>query len=278
MTLYDMLTNKFKFTLTVEGEEKTMTREELMTHVRSSNPDMREAAYKEMYRVYSEQGTVLGQIYSYRVRDWANEQVQLRHFDSPIAVRNLENDIPDDVVDTLLNVIATETEVFHRYFNLKAKWLGVSKLRRCDIYAPLNSSEKKVDYGEAVDLVLDTLSNFSPKVGVQAKRVFDEKHIDSAVQEGKRGGAFCASIFPEITPYVLMNYTGDVRDVATLAHELGHAIHSMLASDHSMFTFHSALPLAETASVFSEMLLTDRLLAEEKDPSVRPRFVGNSPG
>ncbi|MCK6540397.1 MAG: M3 family metallopeptidase, partial [Anaerolineales bacterium] len=101
------------------------------------------------------------------------------------------------------------------------------------------------------------------------RRVFDQNRLDSEVRKGKQGGAFCASINPEDTPFVLMNYTGRARDVATLAHELGHAIHAMLASHHSVFTFHSSLPLAETASTFGEMMLTEKLLAGETDEAVR---------
>ncbi len=269
VTLYDMLTNNFSYTLNLKGEEKTMTREELTNYIRSPKADLRQSAYDELYRVYGEQANILAQMYTHRVRDWANEQMQLRDFQSPIAVRNLMNDIPDGVVDTLLDVVAGESKVFHRYFRLKAKWLGVEQLRRYDLYAPLNTSEKHIDYPQAVDMVLDTLHSFSPILGGYAQRVFADQHIDSEVRLGKRGGAFCASVFPELTPYVLMNYTGNVRDVATLAHELGHAIHSMAAAEHSVFTFHAPLPLAETASVFSEMLLTDRLLQEESDPAVQ---------
>ncbi len=269
VTLYDMITNKFEFTLTVDGEEKKLTREELSVYVRNANPDLRKAAYDELYRVYGNEGTLLAQIYNYRVRDWANEQLQLRHFSSPIAVRNLINDLPDTVVDTLLDVVAEQAPIFHRYFKLKAKWLGMPKLRRYDIYAPLSKSSKTIDYDTAVNMVLDTFDGFSAEVGQQARRVFADRHIDSEVRPGKRGGAFCASILPELSPYVLVNYTGEVRDVATLAHEMGHAIHAMMAQEHSVLTFHSALPMAETASVFSEMLLTDRLLSEEKDPAVR---------
>ncbi|MCB0082217.1 MAG: oligoendopeptidase F, partial [Caldilineaceae bacterium] len=115
-----------------------------------------------------------------------------------------------------------------------------------------------------------------PEIARQATRVFADHHIDSEVRKGKRGGAFCATVLPSLTPWVLLNYTGRVRDVATLAHELGHAIHSMLAEEHSVFTQHPTLPLAETASVFAEILLTERLLAEEKDPLVRRELLAAS--
>jgi oligoendopeptidase F len=142
---------------------------------------------------------------------------------------------------------------------------------------PLNKEAgKKIAYGDAVKMVLDSFNEFSPTVAGEAKRVFDDGHIDAEIRPGKRGGAFCAGILPGITPWVLVNYTGEPRQVATLAHELGHAIHATLAAGHSVLTFHSALPLAETASVFSEMLLTDRLLAEESDPQVRRDLLADA--
>jgi len=134
----------------------------------------------------------------------------------------------------------------------------------------------KVEYGDAAAMVLDTFRSFDPSVAAQVQRVFDQNHIDSEARKGKRGGAFCATVRPDVTPYVLLNYTGKVRDVATLAHELGHALHSMLAEHHSMLTQHSSLPLAETASVFAEILLTERLLNEEQDALVRRELLASS--
>jgi len=270
VTLYDMITSKFVFELEVDGEKKELTRDQLMTYVRNPSPDIRAAAYQELYRVYQKEDAVLAQIYMHRVRDGLSENINLRSFASPIAVRNLVNDIPDDVVNTLLDVCAEQAPIFHRYFKLKAGWLDVPRLRRYDLYAPLSKeSDKVINYPDAINIVLNSFTEFNPDFTAMAQRVFDDHHIDSEIRQGKRGGAFCASILPELTPWVLVNYTGEPRQVATLAHELGHAIHSMLAADHSVYTFHSALPMAETASVFSEMLLTDRLLAEEKDPTIR---------
>ncbi|HEY64506.1 MAG TPA: M3 family oligoendopeptidase [Caldilineae bacterium] len=269
ITLYDMITNRFTFELEVDGEKKRLTREELMVYVRDPRPELRAAAYQELYRVYGEQGNLLGQIYAYRVRDWYNENLRLRHFATPIAVRNLLNDIPDAAVDTLLDICRENASVFQRYFRLKARWLGMDRLRRYDIYAPIAGAEKSYEYAEAIDLVLDTYQAFSPEMAEHARRVFAERHIDAEVRPGKQGGAFSYGVLPGLTPYVLLNYTGKARDVAVMAHELGHAIHSSLAGHHSVLTFHPSLPLAETASVFGEMLLTDRLLREEEDEAVR---------
>jgi oligoendopeptidase F len=280
VTLYEMITNAFLYRVEIDGEVKELTRSELMVYVRDPRPEVRAAAYQELYRVFGEQGTVLGQVYQHVVRDWASENLTLRSFASPIAVRNLRNDIPDAVVDTLLEVCRKNARLFQRYFRLKAGWLGLDKLRRYDIYAPLSTSDKTYPFDQAADMVLDTLHGFSPVLADHARGVFAENHLDSEVRPRKDGGAFCSSVLPGLAPWVLLNYNGKASDVATLAHELGHAIHGLMAAEHSVLTFHSSLPLAETASVFAEMLLLERLLADESDPAVRrdilARFVDDA--
>lgn len=273
INLYNTITNRYVFRLEVEGEVKELTRGELMVYVRSHDPAVRAAAYQEMYRVYRQDAYILGQIYQTLTRDWHNENLDLRHFTSSLAVRNLSNDIPDDVVDTLLGVCQDNNSVFQRYFQLKARWVGMERLRRYDIYAPVVKSDKKYEFSQATDLVFDAFERFDPKVAVLARRVLDQAHLDSEVRRGKMGGAYCATVAPDITPWVLTNFQGRPDDVATLAHELGHAVHSQLASDHSLFTFHASLPLAETASTFGEMMLVDHMLATEEDDSVRKTIL-----
>lgn len=267
--LYDSITNRYTFKLEVDGETKELTRGELMSYVRMADPDLRARAYQELYRVYGDDGPILGQMYQTAARDWHNENVTLRKHANPIAARNLGNDIPNEAVDTLLEVAQKNAVVFQRFFKIKARLLGVDKLRRYDIYAPISKSSKNYDFDKAAQMVLESFSEFHPDFGKQAKRVFDDNHLDSEVRKGKRGGAFCWTVEPALTPWVLVNYQGKGDDVATLAHELGHAIHSMMAEKHSAFTQHACLPLAETASTFGEMMLIDRLMAEESDPAVR---------
>ena len=269
VTLYDSITNRYTFKFKVDGKTQELTRAQLMSRYYSTDPKERAKAYQELYRVYGDDGPILGQMYQTRVRDWHNENVGLRKFGSPISARNLMNDIPDEAVDALLDVARKNAPVFQRFFKLKAKQLGVKKIRRYDIYAPVAGSDKQYPYEQAADMVLDSFNAFSPEFGALAQRVFDENHLDSEIRKGKRGGAFCWGVLPETTPYVLVNYQGSAREVATLAHELGHAIHAMLASHHSTFTFHSSLPLAETASTFGEMMLVDKMLAVETDEGVR---------
>ena len=267
--LYDSITNRYTFKLEVEGKQKELTRGEVMVYVRHTNPDLRAQAYQELYRVYGEDGAILGQVYQTLARDWRNEHLDLRNFPTPISARNLYNDIPNQVVDTLLEVCRKNAPVFQKYFRLKARRLGMERLRRYDIYAPVVKSTKEYSHDRAAQMVLAAFNDFDPRFSTFAQRVFDDDHLDSQVRKGKRGGAFCWTATPDLTPWVLLNFQGRPDDVATMAHELGHAIHSMLASDHSVFTAVPSLPLAETASTFGEMLLVDRLLAREQDEAVR---------
>jgi oligoendopeptidase F len=271
--LYNMITNRYTFHMEVEGESKELTRGELMVYARHYDPTLRATAYQELYRVYGQDATILGQMYQTLARDWHNENLDMRHFSSPLAVRNLSNDIPDDVVDTLLGVCQDNISVFQRFFRLKARWLQLEQLRRYDIYAPVIKTEKKYEFDAAADMVFEAFQRFEPRIANLAQRVLDQNHLDSEVRRGKMSGAFCATVAPEITPWVLVNYQEKPDDVATLAHELGHAVHSQLAADHNLFTFHPSLPLAETASTFGEMLLVDHLLATESDASVRQTML-----
>jgi oligoendopeptidase F len=275
VNLYSTITNRYTFKLVVEGEEKEMTREELNVFYRSPDPDLRAGAYQELYRVYEQDAPILGQVYQYLVRDWRSEGIELRGYASPIAIRNLANDIPDEVVETMLTACRENAGLFHRFFGLKAKLIGVDQLRRYDLYAPVVEADKRYPYADAVDMVLESFDDFDARLADLARVVFESNHIDSEVRKGKRGGAFCATLGPDLTPWVLQTYVGQARNIATMAHELGHAVHSLLANKHTALTQGASLPLAETASTFGEMLLIDRLLADEKDEAVRRDILFN---
>ncbi|MBW8010497.1 MAG: M3 family oligoendopeptidase [Chloroflexi bacterium] len=268
-TLFSSITNRYVYKVEVNGEVKELTYDQLDPLIQGPDPDLRAAAYQERFRIFEEDAPILGQMYQTLVRDWRNENVDMRNYSSPIGVRNLANDIPDEVVDTLLDVSEKNAPLFQRFFKMKAKWLGVEKIRRYDVYAPVATSDKKYSYDEAVKMVQAAFEEFDPNIAKLSQRVYDDKRIDSEVRKGKQGGAFCSSGDPALTPWVQMNYNGSVTSVSTLAHELGHAVHAMLAEHHNVFTYHSSLPLAETASTFGEMLLIDSMLAEEQDEDVR---------
>ncbi|MGH7230355.1 MAG: M3 family oligoendopeptidase [Nitrospiraceae bacterium] len=268
-TLYDVLTNGLTFTLRVNGKPKILTREQLSVYMRSPDARLREAAYRELYRVFGGHHDLIGEIYATLVHDWKSENLELRRFPSPIGARNLANDVPDEAVQALLSVCAKNAAVFQDYFRLKGRICKIKPMNRFHLYAPHRAEKRRYRYSEAVRMVFEAYTRFSPQLAELAKRVLDERHLDARTTSGKLSGAFCYSVTPGFTPYVLLNYTGEARDVATLAHELGHAVHAMMAADHSVFTFHSTLPLAETASVFGERLLSEALMAQESSKAVK---------
>lgn len=274
-SLYGIATNGFEFHPRIKGRTLRLTREQLMSYVRHPLSSVRRTAYQELFVVYKANRDVLGEIYKNLVQDWGNEGMKLRHYPSPIAVRNVANDIPDQAVDALLKACRSGAAVFQHYFKLKATLLKLKSFQRYDLYAPFTGAKTRVPFPRAEKIVLDAYKNFSPEVANLAQRVMTEGHLDATIRPGKMGGAFCYSVLPKQTPYVLVNYTGETRDVSTLAHELGHAVHGMLASHHPVFTFHSALPLAETASIFGEQLLSDALLQEESNKQVRISLLLN---
>lgn len=267
--LYEILTSGLSYQLKVRGRVRKLTREDLMVHVRDPDARVREAAYRELFRVYAANADVIGDIYKTLVMDWKQENLGLRKHRSPIGVRNLLNDIPEDAVEALLNVCAANAGVFQDYFKLKARLCRIRKMSRYHIYARFQESDKRYAFAKGSKMVLDAYRGFSPRLADLAGRVLEERHVDAAVRPGKVGGAYCYSVLPQMTPYVLLNFKGDARDIATLAHELGHAVHGMLAAGHSVFTFHATLPLAETASVFGERILSDALMAAERDKVVK---------
>ena len=267
--LYDVVTNGLTFSVKEGGKTNTVNREGLMAYVRNPKASVRQAAYQELYRVFTAQRDVLGEMYKALVNDWKSENLGLRRFASPIATRNLSNDVPDQAVDVLLTSCAKNADIFQTYFSLKAKICKLKPMSRYHLYAPHRTEAKKYKYADAVAMVLDAYRGFSPRLAELAEQVFRDRHIDGPTRPGKLGGAYCYSVIPGLTPYVMLNYTGDARDIATMAHELGHAVHGMMAKDHSIFTFHSTLPLAETASVFGERILSDALMSQERNKAVQ---------
>jgi len=259
--LYDKMTSVYEYQMKVGNKTKKMTREEITNYIRSTNPKTRETAYKTILTKYTENKGVIGEIYQNIVLNWKDEGIEIRGYKSPISMRNIGNDVDDKTIESLLTVCRKNSPIFQKFFMQKAKMLKIKKLRRYDLYAPAaaNIKEKNYQYDKSVKLVFESLRRFSPKLEDFAKKVFNEKHVDSSIRTGKRDGAFCSTLTPKITPYVLVNFTGKTRDVFTLAHELGHAVHSQSAQDRSILVQEAPLPLAETASTFSELLLYDNL-------------------
>ena len=266
-TLYSLVTSHFEYVL----DGKKYTQEELVTFVRSSSPQLREKTYQTLLTPYKQQEDVLGEVYKNLILDWRQEHINLRGYKTPIQVRNVDNDLPDKAVDALLRVCAKNEKIFHKFFEIKRKRLGLKTLRRYDIYAPLQEEKGTISYDDALKLVLETFDGFSADFGNAARQIVKGNHIHSSVLPKKRSGAFCSTVTTDIAPYVFLTYTGKYRDVSTLAHELGHGVHSVLSSHHTEFTHSACLPLAETASVFSEMLLAEKV--RKKNPAMAKQMM-----
>jgi oligoendopeptidase F len=185
---------------------------------------------------------------------------RLRKYPNWLAARNLSNEASDESVKALIDAVHNRHDIPQRWYRLKAQLLGLDRLADYDRNAAITQTEPSFAYGEARDLVLDTYEQFSPQIGAVTRRFFDESWIDAPVREHKRGGAFCSYTVPSVHPYVMLNYTAKRRDVLTVAHELGHGMHAALAQPRGIFHQSTGLTLAETASVFGETLVFERLL------------------
>lgn len=265
--IYDRMTSSLEFVVHLKKgkrviEKKFSNKEKMLSMIRSTKKEERVSAYKSLLKEYKRNSGVLGEIYFNKVIQWHDEFIKLRGFKRPISVRNTYNNLDDSTVESLLQACRSNAKVFQKYFKEKAAMIGLRKLHRYHLYAPLTLSERyqeRFSYQNAVSMVIDTFYDFDGRFGKFATKVFNERHVDSEIRKAKQGGAFCYTVTPKLTPYVLLNFDGRIRDVSTIAHELGHAIHSMAASDKPISVAHAPLPLAETASVFAEILLNDRL-------------------
>jgi oligoendopeptidase F len=181
---------------------------------------------------------------------------RLRSYSSWVSSRNLGNELHDDTVNTLIEATTSRYDIVQRYYRLKKQLLGLKELKDYDRYAPLpNLPDRLIAWQECKDIVLEGLSDFSPQMAEIAALFFDRNWIHAPILEGKEGGAFAHSAIPDAHPYILVNYTGNLRDISTVAHELGHGIHQYLARDKGYFNSDTPLVLAETASVFAELLI-----------------------
>lgn len=194
-----------------------------------------------------------------------------RKFARPISSRNLANQVEDETVDALIAAVRDAyPRLSHRYYRLKARWMGLDRLATYDRNAPLPEDvDRRRSFSDARVTVLDAYRRFSPEIAEILSEFFGKGWIDAGVRPGKDSGAFCHSTVPSVHPYVLMNYQGKARDVMTLAHELGHGAHQVLAGRQGYLLAGTPLTLAETASVFGEQLTFEALLAKETDPAQR---------
>jgi len=252
----------------VEGKE--LTSAEALHLLSEPDPKLRKAAAKSLGEVFGKNARLFSLVTNTLAKDKEIED-RWRGYKRPISSRNLGNYVEDEVVDALISAVrAAFPRLSHRYYRLKARWFGVEQLPYWDRNAPLPEEPHRViPWPEARDTVLAAYNRFSPEMAAVGRRFFEGRWIDAPVRPGKSPGAFAHPTVPSAHPYLLLNYQGKTRDVMTLAHELGHGVHQVLAGAQGPLMADTPLTLAETASVFGEMLTFRALLAAEIDPRKR---------
>ena len=267
--LFDETMASLRFKL--EGEELSV--EPALNMLQDTDGRKRELAAKEIGKVLSDNSRIFTLITNTLAKDKEISD-RWRNFEDVADSRHLANRIERPVVDALVSCVEESfPDISHRYYMMKAKWLGKDKLRHWDRNAPLPSKHEKI-YGwdEARDIVLDAYAGFSPQMSDIAKQFFDKNWIDAPVRDGKSPGAFAHPTVPSVHPYAMLNYLGKPRDVMTLAHELGHGVHQVLAAEQGALMSSTPLTLAETASVFGEML-TFRSLLERAETKAERKIL-----
>jgi oligoendopeptidase F len=250
----------------VGGEELTL--DVALSRLQSTNREDRRTAAEAVSRALDPGLRTRAFIYNTLVYDKSVED-RLRSYPHWLARRNLENEASDESVLALIKAVRGRYDIPQRWYALKARLLGVDRIADYDRAAPVLREELAVAYGQARELVLDTYGAFSPGAREVVQRFFDERWIDGPPRPHKRGGAFCSYTVPSVHPYVLLNFTARRRDVLVMAHELGHGLHAALAQPQGIFHHSTPLTLAETASVFGETLVFERLLAAAPDDEQR---------
>ena len=270
MRLFDETIARMEFRV---GSKKLRSAEafDLLSH---KDPATRKQAARAISRSLTQAAPVLALVTNTLARDKAIDD-NWRHFPRPISSRNVSNQVEDEVVDALMQAVEKRYgDTAHRYYALKARWMGQDKLDYWDRNAPLPfADDAHYSWQDAKMLVLDAYRDFSPEMARLGERFFDEHWIDAALRPGKSPGAFAHPVTPSAHPYILVNYQGKSRDVMTLAHELGHGVHQLLAADQGALMCDTPLTLAETASVFGEQLVFQAMLKQAGNATTRKALI-----
>ena len=270
--LFDETLASIKFT--IDGQEFALA--QVLDRVGHKDASVRHEAAQALSKGLAQNASLLTLITNTLAKDKEIED-SWRQFSHPVAARNLSNQVEDEVVNALVKAVKESYgHLSHRYYALKAKWLGLEKLEYWDRNAPLpEADDTLIPWDDAKEIVLDAYHNFHPEMAKIGRRFFDKPWIDAPSQAGKESGAFAHPTVPSVHPYILLNYNGKIRDVMTLAHELGHGIHQVLAADQGLLLSGTPLTIAETASVFGEMLTFKALLAKTTSSAQRRSLLAS---
>ncbi len=267
--LFDEHFSRMKF----KYGNRSLSEEEILSMLYDEKRDIRKRAQESMTKGLEPNLELLAYIFN-MIRSDTKIECDLRKYSSPEESRHIDNQISQKSVDALVDCVNSRTEIVSKFYTKKAKILNLSTLYDYDRYAPISKKEGRYSFEESKDIVLDSLGCFSPKFKEIAQKAFDERWIDAFPKENKRGGAFSHGTVPKAHPYVLLNHTNRRRDMFTLAHELGHAIHQYLSRDVGYLNSDTPLTTSETASIFSEMLLFDHISKDLENEELLSLYGG----
>lgn len=269
--LFSEITSALTFSLEREGRTEELTLSEVLALLREADRGLRQRAMETLFQGLSRHGQVLTFIYDTLIQDHLTMD-RLRHYPNPMIERHLANEIDAEAVSQMMKVTESNYGIGHDYFRLKARLLRLPCMALYDQYAPVGR-ELPFNFAQAQQVILEAFRAFTPVFRDIASEFFAKRWIDAEIRKGKRGGAFCASPSPQLHPYILCNYTDNLRDVMTVAHELGHGLHGTLSRKQSFLNYDTPLTTAETASVFGEMLVFDYLVENQNDPQVQIALI-----
>src|SRR3989338_4944794 len=266
--LFDETMNNIPFYVEIGGQRIKKTEGEVLSLFHSPDRSQRKMASESLGGGLKANNHLLSYIYNMILADH-RAILKIRHYRHPMDPMNLSNEIDLESVLNLVKSVKEAYPIAARYYRLKKKLLGLDTLYDYDRYARIGEDETKIDFNECEEIVLSGYYGFSEEAGKIVEQFFAKRWIDAEVREGKQGGGFCCHTTPDLHPYILVNYTGNPRDVMTVAHELGHGLHQWLARKAGILETSAPLTIAETASVFGEMLIFEKILEKEKDPKKR---------
>jgi oligoendopeptidase F len=266
--LFDETVASLRFAFTHAGQSEAVSLQQMNARLYDADRGVRRAAAEGLTHGLRDNSRLLTYVMNTLVLDHRSD-CNLRRFEGPMDPRHLANEISPSVVDALMTAVERSHGTVQRYYRLKGQLLGLDPLYDYDRYAPLFADMPTCDWPTARSIVRESYEAFSPRAGAIIREFFDKSWIDAELRDGKRGGAFSSSTVPSVHPYILMNFTDKLRDVMTLAHELGHGLHQYLSRGVGYLQCDTPLTTAEMASVFGEMLTFQRLQQRYPEPRVR---------
>ncbi len=270
--LFSEITSALTFPLEREGKREELTLSEILSLLHRPDREIRRRALETLYEELSHHEHALTFIYDTLIQDHLTMD-RLRRYPHPMMERHLTNEIDADAVKKMMEVTESNYTIARDYFRLKAGLMGLPRLALYDQYAPVAAEPPVFSFEKAREVILEAFGAFAAPFRSIASEFFVKDWIDAEIRKGKRGGAFCASPSPRLHPYILCNYADNLRDVMTLAHELGHGLHGCLSRKQSFLNYDTPLTTAETASVFGEMLVFDYLVERQSDPRIQLALI-----